>query len=126
MLELKGKYNKDCKIFVDEIEETAISLVQDILDQIVSDDVPVRIMPDVHAGKGIVIGFSMPMTNLLSPSWVGVDIGCGMLSAKFGKETKLDLEKLDTQIKNVVPVGFNVHGSTMFKDIPFEDAQRTA
>ena len=51
MLELKGKYNKDCKIFVDQIEQEAISLIQAILDKKVSDGVPVRIMPDVHAGK---------------------------------------------------------------------------
>lgn len=126
MLELKGKYNKDCKIFVDEIEETAISLIQNILDERATENVPVRIMPDVHAGKSIVIGFTMPLTNLLSPEWCGVDIGCGMLSAKFSGTYKLKLEQLDTQIRNAVPVGFNVHGETILKKLPFEDVQRTA
>jgi tRNA-splicing ligase RtcB (3'-phosphate/5'-hydroxy nucleic acid ligase) len=126
MLELKGKYNKDCKVFAEEVENEAISLIQAILDERVSDNVPVRIMPDVHAGKSIVIGFTMPLTNLLSPAFVGVDIGCGMLSAKFSGTYKLNLEQLDTQIRNVVPVGFNVHGETMFKDIPFDEVQRTA
>ena len=33
MIELKGKYNKDCKIFADDIEESAYSLIQNILDE---------------------------------------------------------------------------------------------
>ena len=126
MLELKGKYNKDCKIFVDEVEEQAISLIQSILDKKVSEGVTVRIMPDVHAGKGITIGFTMPMTDMLSPNYVGVDIGCGMLSAKFDGQTSLDLEKVDIDIRERVPMGFNIHDERIFKSIPFNDVQRIA
>jgi RNA-splicing ligase RtcB len=83
MIELKGKYNKDCKIFIDDIEQEAIGLIQAILDQPVSDGVPVRIMPDTHAGKDIVIGFCMPLTDkYLNPNHIGVDIGC------FDKDTE--------------------------------------
>ena len=46
MIELKGKYNKDCKIFIDDVEDSALALIQAILDQPVSEGVPVRIMPD--------------------------------------------------------------------------------
>ena len=76
MIELKGRYNKDCKIFADDIEESAYSLIQNILDEKATKDVPVRIMPDVHAGVGIVIGFTSPMTKFVNPDWVGCDIGC--------------------------------------------------
>ena len=123
MLELKGKYNKDCKIFVDEVEQEAISLIQSILDKQVSDGVPVRIMPDVHAGKGITIGFTMPLTDMLSPAYVGVDIGCGMLSAKFDGQTSIDLEKVDIAIRERVPMGFNVNENTMLPDLPFNEVQ---
>jgi len=126
MLELKGKYNKDCKIFVDEVENEAISLIQSILDKQVSDGVPVRIMPDVHAGKGITIGFTMPLTDMLSPAYVGVDIGCGMLSAKFDGQTSMDLEKVDIAIRERVPMGFNIHDERIFKSIPFDEVQRIA
>jgi len=126
MLELKGKYNKDCKIFVDEVEQEAISLIQSILDKQVSDGVPVRIMPDVHAGKGITIGFTMPMTDMLSSNYVGVDIGCGMLSAKFDGQTSMDLEKVDIAIRENVPMGFNTHTERIFNDIPFDQVQRIA
>lgn len=126
MLELKGKYNKDCKIFVDQIEQEAISLIQSILDKKVSDGVPVRIMPDVHAGKGITIGFTMPLTELLSPAYVGVDIGCGMLSAKFDGQTSMDLEKIDVRIREGVPMGFNLHEERLVKTLPFGEVQRIA
>lgn len=70
MIELKGQYNKDCKIFNDEIEEDAITLIYSLLNVPVFENVPVRIMPDVHLGKSIVIG--------ICPSHVGVDIGCSI------------------------------------------------
>lgn len=126
MIELKGKYNKDCKIFVDEIENQAISLIQSILDKKVSDGVPVRIMPDVHAGKGITIGFTMPLTNMISPAIVGVDLGCGMMSAKFDGQTSLDLEKIDIAIRERVPMGFNTHDERLFVNIPFDEVQKVA
>ena len=126
MLEIKGKYNKDCKIFIDEVEDAAYSLIQNILDQRASENVQVRIMPDVHAGKGIVIGFTMPLTDLITPNWVGVDLGCGMLSAKFSNAYKLDLKQIDIDIKNSVPMGFNVHEDPAFKFIPFGEVQEVA
>jgi hypothetical protein len=78
ILEIKGAYNKDCKIFTTDIEESALSLVYSILNTKEYADVPIRIMPDVHTGVGIVIGFSAPITNALNPSFVGVDIGCSI------------------------------------------------
>jgi len=126
VLELKGKYNKDCKIFVDEVEQEAISLIQSILDKQVSDGVPVRIMPDVHAGKGITIGFTMPMTDMLSPNYVGVDIGCGMLSARFSGQVSMDLEKVDIAIREKVPMGFNTHEERIMTEIPFNEVQKIA
>lgn len=128
MIELKGKYNKDCKIFIDDIESEAYTLIQTILDQQVSENVPVRIMPDVHAGKGIVIGFTMPITTMLSSLHVGVDIGCGMLSARFSGsyKKKLDLVKMDIEVKNEVPMGFNIHETGQFLTIPYKEVQEVA
>ena len=126
MIELKGKYNKDCKIFIDDVESEALSLIQAILDQPVSENVPVRIMIDVHSGKGICIGFTMPVTNMLNPNHIGVDLGCGMLSARFSNTYKLNLEDIDTDIKNSVPMGFNIHTEPSFKFIPFKEVQEVA
>jgi len=127
MIELKGKYNKNCKIFINDVESEALTLIQKILDQQVSEGVPVRIMPDVHAGKGIVIGFTMPLTKTISPNYVGVDIGCGMTSFKLiSKNQKLNLEKINNEIRENIPMGFNIHETSKFKNIPFEEVQKIA
>ena len=113
MLELKGKYNKDCKIFIDDVEQEALSTIYNILDDEVSKDVPVRIMPDVHAGKGIVIGFTMPLTDRINPNHVGVDIGCGVTAIKI-PPLEYSLEEVDKIIKDTIPMGFN-HNNEAYK-----------
>ena len=83
MIELKGTYNQDCKIFIDEVETEAIELIRNILNQEISTGVQVRIMPDTHVGKGIVIGFTMPVTRMVNPNYIGVDIGCSVTTFKL-------------------------------------------
>ena len=81
MLELKGKYCKDCKIFTDNIEQEALSMVYHFLDNPMFEDAKIRIMPDVHAGKDIVVGFTVPFTDHVNPDQVGGDIGCSVSTA---------------------------------------------
>ena len=76
MKTLQGTYGKDCKIFTDNIEPQALETIQKLLDNPVTEGKPVRIMPDTHDGKGIVIGFTMPMGEWVNPNHIGVDIGC--------------------------------------------------
>lgn len=45
----------------------------------------VRIMPDVHAGKGCTIGTTMTIRDKVVPNMVGVDIGCGMYTVDLGR-----------------------------------------
>lgn len=106
MKQLQGKFNKDCTIFIDDVEESAMETIQSILDDEVSKDVPIRIMPDCHAGVDIVIGFTMPLTDRINPSHVGVDIGCGVLCVKIVKP-ECSLELIDEAIRRVIPMGFN-------------------
>jgi RNA-splicing ligase RtcB len=76
------------------------------------------IMPDCHAGKGSCIGFTMQLGDYIMPQIIGVDIGCGMLAVNFGK-IKLDPSKLDTFIKENIPVGRQINDVpyvTMFTD----------
>lgn len=110
MIELKGKYNRDCKIFVDDLESEAYSIIYSILNERASENVPIRIMPDTHVGKDIVIGFTMPLTKSVNPNHIGVDIGCGMLSCKITKGfDTLNLKEVDEKIRKNIPMGFNVH-----------------
>ena len=66
----------------------------------------IRIMPDVHAGKGCTIGTTMTITDKAVPNIVGVDIGCGMYTVKLGK-MELDMETLDAAA-HYIPSGMNV------------------
>ena len=71
MLEIKGKHCKDCKIFAETIEEEALSTVYGICDHPAFKDSKIRIMPDCHQGKGIVIGFTCPVGEYVNPAHVG-------------------------------------------------------
>jgi RNA-splicing ligase RtcB len=109
MIELKGEYNQDCKIFLEEVEEGAIELVQNILNHEISEGVQVRIMPDTHVGKGIVIGFTMPMTTMVNPNYIGVDIGCSVTSYKLNKRFDVaELPQIDKKIRKAVPMGHEI------------------
>lgn len=107
--------SKDLKIFTDNIEQTAINQINELLEQEAFKDSKVRIMPDVHAGKGCVIGFTGNLGNKVIPNIVGVDIGCGMLCVELGN-IDLNLEKLDEIIRKYIPSGRNVNE---FVPIPF-------
>lgn len=48
-------------------------------------DSKIRIMPDVHAGKGCTIGTTMTITDKVVPGMVGVDIGCGMETVRIAQ-----------------------------------------
>lgn len=110
---------KNLKIFTNNIEQEAIDQINLLLEQEAFKDSKVRIMPDVHAGKGCVIGFTGDLGNKVIPNIVGVDIGCGMLCVDLGK-VDLDLEKLDQVIRKYVPSGFNVHDE---RKVKFEKLQ---
>lgn len=99
---------KDLKIFTDDIEQEAVNQINELLDQEAFKDSKIRIMPDVHAGKGCVIGFTGNLGNKVIPNIVGVDIGCGMLCVELGN-IDLDLKKLDEIIHNSIPSGMNVN-----------------
>lgn len=116
MIELKGTYNNDCKIFVDEVEEGAIELIRRILDHEVSAGVPVRIMPDTHIGKGIVIGFTMPVTQMVNPNYIGVDIGCSVTTHRLNKQIESDkLPALDHSIRRSIPTGMHIRKAKSYK-----------
>lgn len=98
---------KDLKIFTNNIEQEAIEQIDLLLEQEPFKNCKVRIMPDVHAGKGCVIGFTADLGDKVIPNIVGVDIGCGMLCIELGN-IDLDLEKLDRVINENIPAGRNI------------------
>ena len=110
----------DLKIFTKNIESEAIDQINELLSQDIFKKSKVRIMPDVHAGKGCVIGFTGNLGDKVIPNIVGVDIGCGMLCVELGN-IDLDLEKLDNIIKQYVPSGFEVHDERKYKFIELQN-----
>lgn len=109
MKTLQGTYGKDCKIFTDNIEPQALETIQKLLDNPVTEGKPVRIMPDTHDGKGIVIGFTMPMGEWVNPEHIGVDIGCGMLCVEIESAVTPDMyPHIEETIRELIPMGFNI------------------
>jgi tRNA-splicing ligase RtcB (3'-phosphate/5'-hydroxy nucleic acid ligase) len=96
------------KIFTKNIEQEALNQIYTLIGQPSFQDCKVRIMPDVHAGTGCVIGFTADLGDKVIPNIVGVDIGCGMLCVQLS-EKDIDLQKLDDIIHNYVPNGREVH-----------------
>ena len=108
---------KNLKIFTNNIEQSAREQIDLLLEQEAFKDCKIRIMPDVHAGAGCVIGFTGNLGDKVIPNIVGVDIGCGMLCAELGN-IDIDLEKLDKTIRQYIPSGMNVHEKKV-KDYDF-------
>ena len=112
---------RDLKIFTDDIEQEAIDQINTLLEQPAFANCKVRIMPDVHAGAGCVIGFTADLGDKVIPNIVGVDIGCGMLTVELGC-IDIDYDKLDATIRALVPSGRNVHDD-LVPDILIEKAK---
>lgn len=98
----------DLKIFTDNIEHEALNQIHTLVKQPAFSDCKVRIMPDVHAGAGCVIGFTADLGEKVIPNIVGVDIGCGMITTNLGN-IDINFNELDEVIRRYVPSGRNVH-----------------
>lgn len=102
------------KIFTDNVEPAALDQIYTLAKNPAFSECKVRIMPDVHAGKGCVIGFAADLGEKVIPNIVGVDIGCGMLTINLGN-IEMDFDKLDGVIRKHVPNGKNVHEGRVAK-----------
>lgn len=105
MKEIVGKFNT-AKCFATTIEDGAIEQIRSVCDMQEFASSKIRIMPDVHEGKGCTIGTTMTITDKIVPAMVGVDIGCGMYTVNLGK-VDIDFEKID-EACHYIPCGRNV------------------
>lgn len=106
-MEITGKFGT-AKIFTDLIEDEAVSQIYGMLNNDVTEGSFVRIMPDVHAGKGCTIGTTIKLNGKVCPNLVGVDIGCGMLVSEILNDS-IDLKAIDDAIKKYVKFGTNIY-----------------
>ncbi|MEQ9548591.1 MAG: RtcB family protein [Coleofasciculus sp. G3-WIS-01] len=102
----------------------------------------VALMPDVHLGKGALVGSVLATKDAVIPAAVGVDIGCGMAAIKTpfrAEQLEGKLKKIRLDIEAAIPLGFNQNkevekdasnwqGWTHFKDLHrgVQDVQRKA
>ena len=106
MIQINGKYNT-AVCFCETLEEKAAEQIRTVCDQEYFRENKIRIMPDVHAGKGCTIGTTMTIKDKIVPAMVGVDIGCGMETVKL-LEKEIDFDKMDKLIRNEIPCGMEI------------------
>ena len=82
MFEIKGKV-ATAICYAKVVEDEAIEQIRSMCDYALTEGSRVRIMPDVHAGKGCTIGTTMTIIDKACPNIVGVDIGCGIYTVKL-------------------------------------------
>ncbi len=105
MLEIKGTVTTAI-CYAKVVEEEAIEQIRRMCSYALTENSRVRIMPDVHAGKGCTIGTTMTVVDKACPNVVGVDIGCGMYTVQLA-EKSIDFEKVD-EACHYIPSGMNV------------------
>ena len=122
MISIKGTYG-EVKVFSNEVEQSAEGQIKALCEQPFITGSKIRIMPDVHAGKGCTIGTTMTIGDYVVPNLVGVDIGCGMLTVQL-EEKRLNLPELDSFIRQNIPYGRDVrdrphrsHGRINLEDL---------
>jgi len=123
MLEIRGQYNT-ALVYSDEgIEPEAYSQVQTFVNHIAFKDARIRFMPDIHAGKGVPIGFTaeLPLKDIhVIANVIGVDIGCSVLMVNLGpsfvdplkaftlRSGAFSFQTLDEFIRASIPFGSEV------------------
>ncbi|MDO4292719.1 MAG: RtcB family protein [Eubacteriales bacterium] len=118
MENIKGIY-AEAKVFADDMTVNAKNQIQLICDNPVAERSRIRVMPDVHPGKVGPIGLTMTVGNRVIPYLLGVDIGCG-IACVILKNKKIEMQKLDTVIRECVPSGFQVRRKVHHMAAEFE------
>jgi RNA-splicing ligase RtcB len=106
MIEIRGNHN-NAIVFTDDLDATAAAQIRDVCDLPEYATSRIRVMPDVHSGVGATIGMTMTIEDKVSPSMVGVDIGCGIETVEIVEKT-VDFARLDDVINRYIPAGRNV------------------
>ena len=81
----------------------------------------VALMPDAHKGFGSTVGSVIPTQGAICPSFVGVDIGCGMIALETGltlNDLPDDLGPLFSKIEKAIPAGVGQGFDTRDHRIP--------
>ncbi len=107
-ISVKGS-ETEAKIYTTTIDQKAIEQIKEFCNHPAFKNAPIRLMPDVHAGKTSVVGFSAPIINgKVIPNVIGGDIGCGMLCCEIDTNgDEIDFEALDNVIQKYISTSHN-------------------
>ncbi|NLX83178.1 MAG: RtcB family protein [Clostridiales bacterium] len=115
MLQIDGKYGS-AKVFTKDVEQSAYQQIAELMNQPFVKDAHVRIMPDVHAGMGCVIGTTMRIVDKVCPNLVGVDVGCGVLVMNLPlTRDSFDAKAFDQLVRRI-PAGFQVNQQPLYQE----------
>ena len=118
MIEIQTKTNT-VKVFTDTLDKQTKQQIAATARDPAYADSKIRVMPDTHAGRGCVIGMTMTLSGRVSPSLVGVDIGCGMEAVRLA-DSHVDLPRLDELIHQTIPAGRAHHAEPQSAEIPLD------
>ena len=106
MIEIQGICNT-ARCYCETLEPEAAEQIQRLCNLEAFRESTIRIMPDVHAGKGCTIGTTVTIQDRVIPNMVGVDIGCGMETVRL-RQKQLHFQKLDEVIRQKIPSGMKI------------------
>ncbi|CRH02643.1 conserved protein, unknown function [Plasmodium relictum] len=115
---LKFENSNDILAYTDKIDNDCLNQIKNLAKlKIIKGHV--AILPDVHLGKGIIIGSVFLTKDFIIPNGVGVDIGCGILCVKINNLKKKDLNdkiinNIYNKIKKNIPLSFDCHDKEVF------------
>ena len=121
MRKIKGTYAQ-ATVYSHTAEDYALKQIEMICNHEAAEGSRIAVMPDVHPGKVGPIGLTMTLGNKIMPNLLGVDIGCGVSYMKL-KQTRIEYQKLDTVIRENIPVGSRIRNTPHLRsrDVTFSD-----
>ena len=106
MIKINGNY-AEAIIYSNDLDSGSEGLIKALCNSVIAEKSKIRVMPDVHPGKGCAVGMAMTLNDRIAPGLVGVDIGCGMGVFKV-KPRRLELQQLDKAVQSKIPSGVKI------------------
>ena len=96
-MDIKGKYTS-ARFIIDDADYASIQQIKHLCDLDSLENSKIRIMADVCPGIGTTIGSTFTYDNVILPSLIGSDIGCGIVTVKLNTK-RIELGQLDAVVR---------------------------
>lgn len=120
MQKITGKYG-EAVVYSDNIESGATAQLFDLMNTKMVENETVKVMPDVHSGKGCIVGYTQTYSGgPLDPDVVGCDIGCKISSITYKYTKPIDLALIDQRIRKTIPLGMEINEKSVVPEKEFK------